>query len=113
MADVKFTVDQAVEKLRAEARRAQEALAERAKALEDELRYIAQTLPSPPGIPLGAPADELHVFQVHSPGFPADAQLDLMCWGNRIGCSRIAGPLPSGTYRAVLHLIRLPDGEPF
>lgn len=112
MADLRFNVEQAVEQLQAETKRAAERLAETAAALERELRAVGAALEAAgPGWDV-AKADAFHVLELDTREYgviPVGGDLVISMYGRQIGAgSRIARPLEPGKYRAIVQITRAP-----
>lgn len=111
MADLRFNVDQAVEQLQAETKRATERLAETSAALERELRAVAAG-----GAIAGAgwdiaKADAFHVLEIDTTAhgtMPLGGELELTLYGRRLGASKLARPFEPGLYRVVIQITRSP-----
>lgn len=116
MADLRFNVDQAVEQLQAETKRATERLAESAAALERELRAVAAGAELVAEI-VGAgwdvgKADAFHVMEIDTTDrgtMPPGGELELWLYGQRLGVSRLARPFEPGPYRVIVQITRLPQ----
>ncbi len=110
MADLRFNVDKAIERLQRDAKDKAEGLASYAAALEAELRAVAAALEGdgPRWDISGAAA--FHVFDAEvDMAYPDGAQLEIIMYGRRLGYSNSARPLAKGRYRVLVQLTKIDD----
>lgn len=113
MADLRFNLETAIERLRRHGKDAAEQLAGQSAVLEAELRAVAAAIHDGARIDVDG-ADSLHVMKIDTDmTIPAGSTLNLGAYHvtANLGSSVFAQTLERGRYRVIVQFTRLPDEE--